>query len=160
MTIDAVQFGSNLRPSTVDVMNALNDVIAKMNNVEARYELWRAPASWDITAGWEIELSDNFTNYDYLEVTFKNNDNIIMPVVRIPDPANGMLFNSVSVYMQRPYAHIKSAICTLKNDNMIGYVKGYNDEWITGEFSANASGANIFSYVFNVSPILVVGVKK
>lgn len=34
MTIDKVRFGKNLRPSTVDVMNKINEIVDSVNSLE------------------------------------------------------------------------------------------------------------------------------
>lgn len=157
MAISNVVFGKTLRPSTVDVMNKINELIAKLNNVETKTLLWEAPSNWDISQGYGITLNDNFTNYDKLEIIPFDKDGFILPEIIIPNPANGMLFTIVDVYMQNPYGHVKAGSYELKNGNTMEYVKGYLNQWMAGEATIYGSG---FGYNFQVSPKVIYGIKK
>lgn len=157
MAISNVQFGSNLRPSTVDVMNVLNAVVNKINDAQVETVLWNAPANFDISQGYGYTLSDNFTNYEKLKIIPYDKDGFILPTIEIPNPANGVLFTCVDLYAQNPYMHVKGASFELKNGNMIEFVKGYLDQWMTGEATI---GGGSFGYNFQIGLKQIIGISK
>lgn len=69
MAISALQFGSNLRPSTVDAMNKINEIIAVVNDLDASDPSSDIAALTTRVTNVEATANTNSTNITTLQNT-------------------------------------------------------------------------------------------
>lgn len=107
-----------------------------------------------------VDLSDDFTNYDFLKIVCKDNDGGYVQPVIIPNPQNGDQFNVTSVYPAGGTAwfYLKSTQFLLQNDNEIRWPMNGNN-YMCGEIGLNAPSTITWTYTFRHTPVLVIGYK-
>lgn len=73
MAIDKIAFGKNLRPSTIDVMNKVNEVIDALNNTDAS-EIEHIKSDIETLKQTDTNLSAQITELQELEPRVKANE--------------------------------------------------------------------------------------